>query len=184
MGPQTIETDEGEEEYLVLEFAEERRLLIPVLHFYKISPWTPLQGQEPLPDNLKGTQWKKASAKAKEMAEKAAKELISIYAARELTKGHSFPPNRELMKELEDGFVYTETSDQLKAIRDVENDMERPVPMDRLVVGDVGFGKTEVAIRAAGKAVFGGKQVAIMAPTTLLAQQHYETFSARFGRLP
>lgn len=184
LGPQTIETDEGEEEYLVLEFAEERRLLIPVLHFYKISPWTPLQGQEPLPDNLKGTQWKKASAKAKEMAEKAAKELISIYAARELTKGHSFPPNRELMKELEDGFVYTETSDQLKAIRDVENDMERPVPMDRLVVGDVGFGKTEVAIRAAGKAVFGGKQVAIMAPTTLLVQQHYETFSARFGRLP
>ena len=92
MGPQTIETDEGEEEYLVLEFAEERRLLIPVLHFYKISPWTPLQGQEPLPDNLKGTQWKKASAKAKEMAEKAAKELISIYAARELTKGHFSRP--------------------------------------------------------------------------------------------
>ncbi|HAH70069.1 MAG TPA: transcription-repair coupling factor, partial [Synergistaceae bacterium] len=184
MGPQTIETDEGEEEYLVLEFAEERRLLIPVLHFYKISPWTPLQGQEPVPDNLRGTLWKKASAKAKEMAEKAAKELVSIYAARELTKGLSFPSNRELMKELEDGFIYAETNDQIKAIRDVENDMERPVPMDRLVVGDVGFGKTEVAIRAAGKAAFGGSQVAILAPTTLLAQQHYETFSARFGNLP
>ncbi len=184
LGPQSIETADGEEEYLILQFAEDRRLLIPVLHFYKITPWTPLPGQEAAPDSLRGTQWKKASAKAKEMAEKAAKELVKIYAARELTKGFSFPSNIELMKELEDGFTYAETADQIKAIRDVEGDMERPVPMDRLIVGDVGFGKTEVAIRAAGKAAFSGRQVAVLAPTTLLAQQHYDTFSARFGSLP
>ena len=184
MGPQLIETEEGEEEYLILQFAEERRLLIPVLHFYKISPWTPMPGQEPSADSLKGTQWKKASDKAKMMAENAAKELVQIYAARELTKGFSFASNRELMKELEKSFVYAETSDQIKAIEAVEDDMERPFPMDRLVVGDVGFGKTEVAIRAAGKAAFIGKQTAILAPTTLLAQQHYETFSSRFGNLP
>ena len=184
LGPQSIGSEDGEEEYLILQFAEDRRLLIPILHFYKISPWTPLPGQEPAPDSLRGTQWKKASAKAKEMAEKAAKELVQIYAARELTKGFSFPSNRELMKELENSFVYVETNDQIKAIQHVEDDMERPVPMDRLLVGDVGFGKTEIAIRAAGKAAFSGKQVAILAPTTLLAQQHYETFSSRFGNLP
>ena len=184
LGPQSIGSEDGEEEYLILQFAEDRRLLIPILHFYKISPWTPLPGQEPAPDSLRGTQWKKASAKAKEMAEKAAKELVQIYAARELTKGFSFSSNRELMKELENSFVYVETNDQIKAIENVEDDMERPVPMDRLRVGDVGFGKTEVAIRAAGKAAFSGKQVAVLAPTTLLAQQHYETFSSRFGNLP
>lgn len=184
LGPQSIESGEGEEEYLILQFAEDRRLLIPILHFYKISPWTPLPGQEAVPDSLRGTQWKKASAKAKEMAEKAAKELVQIYAARELTKGFSFSSGRNFMKEIEDNFIYVETNDQIKAIRDVEEDMERPFPMDRLIVGDVGFGKTEVAIRAAGKAVFSGKQVAILSPTTLLAQQHYETFTARFGNLP
>lgn len=184
MGPQTIETDDGEEEYLILQFAEERRLLIPILHFYKISPWTPMPGQDPAPDSLRGTQWKKASARARELAEKSAKELVQIYAARELTKGFAFPSNRELMNELEKNFIYAETDDQIKAICAVEGDMERPVPMDRLIVGDVGFGKTEVALRAAGKAVFGGRQAAILAPTTLLAQQHYETFSARFGNLP
>jgi transcription-repair coupling factor (superfamily II helicase) len=184
LGPQSIGSEDGEDEYLILQFAEDRRLLIPVLHFYKISPWTAPPGQEPAADSLRGTQWKKASARAKEMAEKAAKELVQIYAARELTKGFSFSSNRELMKELENSFVYVETNDQIKAIENVEDDMERPVPMDRLLVGDVGFGKTEVAIRAAGKAAFSGKQVAVLAPTTLLAQQHYETFSSRFGNLP
>lgn len=184
MGPKLIETEEGEEEYLILQFADERRLLIPVLHFYKISPWSPLPGQEPSADSLGGTKWKKASDKAKIMAENAAKELVQIYAARELTKGFSFASNRELMKELEKSFIYAETNDQIRGIQDVEDDMERPFPMDRLIVGDVGFGKTEVAIRAAGKAAFSGKQTAILAPTTLLAQQHYETFSTRFGNLP
>ncbi len=184
LGPQTVESADGEQEYLVLQFADDRRLLIPVLHFYKISPWSPAPGQEPTPDSLKSSHWKKSAAKAKEMAERAAKELVEIYAARELTQGYSFKQNREMMKEIEGGFTYVETADQLRAIADVFDDMERPVPMDRLIVGDVGFGKTEVALRAAAAAVFCGKQVAVMAPTTLLAQQHYETFSARFSSLP
>lgn len=183
LGPQRVQTPDGDQEYLVLQFAEERRLLIPVLHFYKISPWAPTPGQEPAADSLKSSHWKKSAAKARETAEKAAKDLVAIYAAREITHGYPFAPNRELMKELEGSFTYVETDDQLKAIAAVGEDMERPVPMDRLIVGDVGFGKTEVALRAAGRAVFCGKQVAIMAPTTLLAQQHYETFSARFANM-
>lgn len=181
LGAEQVKTSDGEQEYLVLQFAEERRLLIPVMQLHKISPWSPLPGQEPAADRLKGSLWKKSAAKAREAAEKAAAELIKIYAEREVSKGVAFPENRELMRELEESFPYKETADQLRAIEDVEADMERPVPMDRLVVGDVGFGKTEVAIRAAGKAAFAGKQTAIMVPTTLLANQHYETFSARFA---
>ena len=183
-GAEQVKTADGEQEYLILQFAEERRLLIPVMQFHKISPWSPLPGQEPTADNLKGSHWKRAASRAKQMAEQAAAELIKIYAEREVSKGFSFPDNREMMRELEESFTYKETIDQLRAIEDVERDMERPVPMDRLIVGDVGFGKTEVAIRAAGKAVFAGKQTAIMAPTTLLAQQHFETFTARFANTP
>ncbi|MCD8391851.1 MAG: DEAD/DEAH box helicase [Cloacibacillus porcorum] len=183
-GAEQVKTADGEQEYLILQFAEERRLFIPVMQFHKISPWSPLPGQEPTADNLKGSHWKRAASRAKQMAEQAAAELIKIYAEREVSKGFSFPDNREMMRELEESFTYKETIDQLRAIEDVERDMERPVPMDRLIVGDVGFGKTEVAIRAAGKAVFAGKQTAIMAPTTLLAQQHFETFTARFANTP
>lgn len=183
-GTQSVRTAEGEQEYMVLRFAEESRLLIPITQIHKITPWTPIAGQEPVLDSLKSSHWKKSSAKAKAAAAAAASELVKIYAEREITKGFSFAANRDLMRELENGFTYVETDDQIKAIKAVEEDMESPVPMDRLIVGDVGFGKTEVAIRAAGKAVFSGKQVALMAPTTLLAQQHYETFSARFGNLP
>lgn len=184
LGPETVKTLDGEQEYLSLLFADDRRLLIPVMQFYKISPWSPVPGQEATADSLKSASWRKASEKARLNAEKAAQELLSVYAQRELTSGFSFPPSEALMKELEDSFPYAETTDQLDAINNVENDMESAVPMDRLIVGDVGFGKTEVAIRAAGKAAFAGKQVAVMAPTTLLARQHYETFSARFGALP
>lgn len=181
LGAERVKTADGEQEYLVLQFAEESRLLIPVMQFHRISPWSPPPGQEPAADRLKGSLWKKSAAKARELAEKAASQLIRIYAEREVSKGFPFPENREMMRELEESFPYKETADQLRAIKEVEADMESPVPMDRLIVGDVGFGKTEVAIRAAGKAAFAGKQTAIMAPTTLLAQQHYETFSARFA---
>ncbi len=184
LGPQTAETADGTQEYLVLQFADDRRLLIPVMQFWKISSWSPMPGQEAVLDNLKSSHWKKSAAKAREMAEKAAKELVEIYAARELTQGFSFANNNSMMKEIEGNFLYTETADQLRAIADVLSDMHRPVPMDRLIVGDVGFGKTEVALRAAAMAVFNGKQVAVMAPTTLLAQQHYETFFMRFANLP
>lgn len=179
-GSEQIESADGVQEYLVLEYAEERRLKIPVMHFHKIAPHTTYPGLEPVADNLRGGQWKKLSRKAKEQAEAAAAYLIEIYAKREQSIGHSFPGDPEQEGEFERTFPYKETSDQLRAIDETIRDMARSVPMDRLLVGDVGFGKTEVALRAAARAVFDGCQVAIMAPTTLLAQQHYETFSARF----
>lgn len=184
LGPKTVDTQKGEQEYLSLQFADDRRLLVPVMQFYKISPWSPIPGQEPTPDSLKSSGWRKAAERARLSAEAAAMELLSIYAARELTRGYAFSPSDSMMKELEESFPFVETADQLEAINSVSEDMECPSPMDRLIVGDVGFGKTEVAIRAACKAAFSGKQVAVMAPTTLLAQQHYETFSSRFGALP
>ena len=181
MGSQRVKLSDGEQEYLVLQFAEERRLLVPVMHFYKISPWSPPPGHEPVPDNLKASHWKRSAQKAREAAERAAASLVKIYAERELSSGFAFPENSAMMRELEDSFVYKETKDQLHAIDDVMRDMARSTPMDRLIVGDVGFGKTEIAIRASGVAAFAGKQTAVMTPTTLLAQQHFETFTARFA---
>ncbi len=183
-GPQPVETSFGEQEYLVLNFAAEQKLMVPLMQFYKISPYVPFPGEEPTADNLKGTRWKKSAEKAREAAAEAARALAEIYAKRELSGGFAFETHRDLMKELEDGFGYTETADQLKAINDVISDMESDVPMDRLLVGDVGFGKTEIALRAAGEAVFCGKQTAVLVPTTLLANQHYQTFAARFAPLP
>ncbi len=180
MGSEQIEGPDGVQEYLVLEYAEGRRLKIPVMHFHKISPYVTYPGAEPVADNLRGGHWKKLSARAREQAEAAAQYLIEVYARREITKGHAFTGDPEQEAEFERTFPYKETADQLRAIADVSADMTRGIPMDRLLVGDVGFGKTEVALRAAAKCAFEGKQVALLAPTTLLAQQHFETFEARF----
>lgn len=184
IGTQRLESQEGQQEYLVLQFADEQKLLVPVMQFYKISPWSPVPGQDPVADSLKNSHWKKSAERARELAEKSAHELAQIYAEREVTRGYCFSERHDLMEVLEGGFIYTETADQVKAINDVINDMQSPIPMDRLVVGDVGFGKTEVALRAAGESVFCEKQVAVLAPTTLLAQQHFETFTSRFGNMP
>lgn len=180
MGSEQIENGDGVQEYLVLEYAEERRLKIPVTHFHKIAPYVSYPGAEPVADNLRGGHWKKLSARAREQALAAASHLIEVYAKRELSPGHAFAGDPEQELEFERAFPFRETEDQLRAIEETKNDMARSVPMDRLLVGDVGFGKTEVALRASARAVFDGKQVAVMAPTTLLAQQHYETFSSRF----
>ncbi|MDR1019616.1 MAG: DEAD/DEAH box helicase, partial [Synergistaceae bacterium] len=180
MGSEQIASDGGVQEYLVLEYAEERRLKIPVMHFHKISQYHTYPGVTPVADSLRGGHWKKMSMRAAEQAEAAAKYLIDVYAKREITSGYAFKGDAEQEREFERTFPYRETADQLRAIEDVGRDMCRPVPMDRLLVGDVGFGKTEVALRAASKAVFDGRQAAVMAPTTLLAQQHYDTFRGRF----
>jgi transcription-repair coupling factor (superfamily II helicase) len=180
MGSEQLESEGGMQEYLVLEYAEERRLKIPVMHFHKISRYQTYPGIEPAADSLKGGHWKKLSLKAREQAETAARYLIDVYAKREITRGHAFTGDPGQEREFELAFPFRETSDQLRAIDDVLRDMARPVPMDRLLVGDVGFGKTEVALRASARAVFEGRQVAVMAPTTLLAQQHFDTFNARF----
>jgi transcription-repair coupling factor (superfamily II helicase) len=180
MGSEQIAADGGIQEYLVLEYAEERRLKIPVMHFHKISQYHTYPGVTPVADSLRGGHWKKMSKRAAEQAAAAAQYLIDVYAKREMTSGYAFKGDAEQEREFERTFPYRETADQLRAIEDVARDMRRPAPMDRLLVGDVGFGKTEVALRAASKAVFDGRQVAVMAPTTLLAQQHYDTFSGRF----
>lgn len=184
IGSKIVTTVDGEQEYLVLEYAEEQRLLVPVLYSYKISAWSPLPGQEPVLNSLKGSRWKRSSEKTFELAKKTAADLLKVYAEREIIKGHSFSINTELMKEIEGSFPYEETVDQRKAIEAVTIDMQASYPMDRLIVGDVGFGKTELAIRAIAISVFDGKQAVLMTPTTLLAQQHYETISSRFSNLP
>ena len=180
IGSEQIESADGRQEYLILQFAEGRRLMIPVMHFHKISLYASIPGQDVTLDNLRGGAWKKTSQKARLQAEEAARYLLSIHAARELASGYAFPENEDVMREFEKTFPFTETVDQLSAIDDIFRDMGRASPMDRLVVGDVGFGKTEVALRAIAKAVFAGRQALLMAPTTLLVQQHFETFRSRF----
>jgi transcription-repair coupling factor (superfamily II helicase) len=180
LGSERMDTPDGPQEYLVLEYAEERKLKIPVTHFHKISQYRTYPGAEPAADNLRGGQWKKMSARAKEQAEAAAGYLMDVYARREISPGRVFPGDAEQESEFEKAFPYKETADQLRAIGEVTRDMARPVPMDRLLVGDVGFGKTEVALRAAARCVFGGAQAALIAPTTLLAEQHFVTWGARF----
>src|SRR4029453_7108249 len=131
-----------------------------------------------------GGEWFRTRSRVKARIREMAKELLELYAARQALSGHAFGEDAVWQQEMEAAFPYQETQDQLQAIGDVKRDMETPRPMDRLVWGDVGYGKTEVAIRAAFKAILDGKQVAVLCPTTILAQQHFQTFSERFGAFP
>src|SRR5690606_32801788 len=133
---------------------------------------------------LGGGEWARVKRRVKESVQELAEKLLRLYAEREAAEGYAFGPDTVWQQEFEDRFQYQETPDQLQAIQDVKADMERPRPMDRLLCGDVGFGKTEVAIRAAFKAVMDGRQVAVLVPTTILAQQHHRTFSERFAGYP
>jgi hypothetical protein len=134
-------------------------------------------GETPQLDKMGGADWKHRKSRARRAVHEIASGLIKLYAARQATKGHAFGPDTPWQRELEDSFSFTETPDQLSCINDVKHDMEQIIPMDRLVCGDVGYGKTEIAVRAAFKAVQDGKQVAILVPTTLLVQQHAQTFA-------
>ncbi|WP_084460407.1 transcription-repair coupling factor [Aminiphilus circumscriptus] len=183
-GMQALGSGDNAQEYMVLEFANEKRLLVPMTHFPRITSHAFSGETPPRLDSLKGSTWKKALERARERTREAAEQLVRIYAEREFAKGFSFPPDGEMLSRFERAFPFDETADQLKAIRDVKRDMESPLCMDRLVVGDVGFGKTEVALRAAMKAVESGKQVAVLVPTTVLAQQHFATFTSRFQAFP
>ena len=169
---------------LVLEFAQNQRLLVPVLQVNKIVPMPQHEGDEISLDTLHGTKWRKSVAKSREQAEKEAKEILQVFAVRETMEGYAFPPEDELYKSFCKAFPYVETSDQLEAIRDVMRDMSSKNPMDRIIVGDVGYGKTEVAIRAAIRATEAGKQVVVLVPTTILAQQHVNTFKTRITGFP
>ncbi|MDR1799109.1 MAG: transcription-repair coupling factor, partial [Bifidobacteriaceae bacterium] len=175
-------------EYLVLEYAPSRRghpadrLYVPTDSLDQVTKY--VGGENPALSKLGGSDWAKTKAKARGAVRQLAGELIRLYAARMATKGYAFGPDTPWQRELEDAFAYVETPDQLVTIDEVKADMERPVPMDRLICGDVGYGKTEIAVRAAFKAVQEGKQVAVLVPTTLLVQQHMETFTERYAPFP
>jgi transcription-repair coupling factor (superfamily II helicase) len=175
-------------EYLVIEYAPSRRgqpgdrLYVPTDALDQVTRY--VGGENPSLDRLGGADWAKRKGRARRAVREIAAELIKLYAARQATRGHAFSPDTTWQRELEDAFAFVETPDQLGAIDDVKRDMEQIVPMDRLICGDVGYGKTEIAVRAAFKAVQDGKQVAILVPTTLLVQQHYATFADRYAGFP
>jgi transcription-repair coupling factor (superfamily II helicase) len=175
-------------EYLVIEYAPSRRgqpgdrLYVPMDSLDQVTRY--VGGENPGLDRLGGADWAKRKGRARRAVREIAAELIKLYAARQATRGHAFSPDTTWQRELEDAFPFVETPDQLGAIDDVKRDMEQIVPMDRLICGDVGYGKTEIAVRAAFKAVQDGKQVAILVPTTLLVQQHYATFGDRYAGFP
>jgi len=173
-----------EREYLLIEYAEGDRLYVPVTQLDRVQKYIGTDGQRPTIHSLQGTHWARQKRRAKRAALALAQELLTLYRAREQAEGHAFSPDSPWLHELEASFRWEETPDQLRAIEEVKRDMESKRPADRLVCGDVGFGKTEVAIRAAFKAVLDGKQVAVLVPTTVLAEQHYYTFTERLAPYP
>jgi transcription-repair coupling factor (superfamily II helicase) len=171
-----------ERDYLLLEYKGGDKLYVPSDQVDLLRPYT--GGESPNLNRLNGAEWQKAKSRVRSAVREIAQELVVLYQTRINAPGHAFPPDTPWQHEMEEAFPYSETPDQLKAIEEVKSDMESTAPMDRLVCGDVGFGKTEVAIRAAFKAVQDGRQVAILVPTTLLASQHYQTFGERFSGYP
>lgn len=174
-----------EREYLVVEYAGTDTLFVPIHQADRLTRYVGADDNPPALNRLgKPTEWLRIRDKAQKNAEEEARQLLEIYARRAATIGYHYSADTPWQNELEASFPFVETEDQLRALRDVKMDMERDMPMDRLICGDVGYGKTEVALRAAFKAVMDGKQVAVLAPTTVLAQQHYETFSSRLAPFP
>jgi transcription-repair coupling factor (superfamily II helicase) len=173
-----------ESDFLLIEYQDGDRLYVPVDRLQKVQKYLGVEGQEPRIDKLGGRSWETTKRKARESAERVAEELLNVYALRQVNKGHAFSAPDQMFREFEATFSFEETPDQLSAIDEVIEDMMAPRPMDRLVCGDVGFGKTEVAVRAAFKAVLDGKQVAVLVPTTVLAEQHHQTFTERFAAMP
>ena len=173
-----------EREYLCVEYANEDELFVPIHQADRLSRYIGADARTPKIARVGSGEWKQSRQKVQESLVEVAEELLEIYARRQLVPGYAFSNDTPWQQELEASFPYFETPDQIKAIQEVKRDMERPRPMDRLLCGDVGYGKTEVALRAAFKAVMDGKQVALLAPTTVLAQQHFDTFSQRLGVFP
>lgn len=184
LGLRTITADGIEQECLLLEYAEQDRLYVPTHQLLLVERYDVGEGDDPQLHKLGTGSWDRTKKRARKAIQVMAQELLSLYAARAALPGHAFREDTHLQREMEASFLHEETPDQLTSIEAVKTDMEAPRPMDRLVCGDVGFGKTEVAMRAAFKCVMEGKQVAVLCPTTLLADQHAETFSQRFRDYP
>jgi transcription-repair coupling factor (superfamily II helicase) len=183
-GLQTLDLGPRTGEFMLLFYADEAKLYVPVERLDLVQRYSSAEGHQPQLDRLGGLGWQKTKAKAKRAMRDMADELLRLYAERKLVGGYAFAADTPWQQEFEDGFPFVLTPDQETAIEDVKKDMEEPVPMDRLLCGDVGYGKTEVAMRAAFKSVMEGKQAAILTPTTVLAYQHYDTFRNRFAPFP
>jgi transcription-repair coupling factor (superfamily II helicase) len=183
-GLQTLDLGTTRGEFMLLFYADEAKLYVPVERLDLVQRYSSAEGHQPTLDRLGGLGWQKTKAKAKRAMRDMADELLRLYAERKLVGGYAFSVDTPWQREFEDGFEYVLTPDQETAIDEVKRDMEEAVPMDRLLCGDVGYGKTEVAMRAAFKAVMEGKQAAVLTPTTVLAYQHYDTFRSRFVPFP
>ena len=183
-GLKEINQGDGTAEFMLLEYADAARLYVPLTRLDLVQKYRSSEGAKPALNHLGTAAWGKTKARVRKAMKDMTDELLKLYAERQAAHGHSFSADTEWMKEFEDAFEYNETDDQAQAIADVKRDMESRLPMDRLLCGDVGYGKTEVAMRAAFKAISDNKQVAVLAPTTVLAFQHYETFKQRFAPFP
>ncbi len=184
VGTTQLESAGDDREYLVLEYAGEDRLYVPTEQLDRLGAYVAATDQSPTLTRLGGSEWQRIKDRAKGAAREIAAELLRLYATRETVSGHRFGPDVSWQRDLEDSFPFVETPDQVRAIDEVKSDMEVSKPMDRLICGDVGYGKTEVALRAAFKVVNEGMQVAVLVPTTVLAQQHYATFAERLAPYP
>jgi len=178
------QADGSDAEFMILEYAEGARLYVPLTRLDLVQKYRSQEGAKPVLNRLGTQAWAKTKARVKKAMKDMADELLKLYAARKMAEGHAFPPDTQWQREFEDAFEFNETEDQAQAIEDVRRDMQSSTPMDRLLCGDVGYGKTEVGMRAAFKAVSDNKQVAVLAPTTVLAFQHFETFKRRFAAFP
>src|ERR1700682_226484 len=183
-GLRQIESDGRRGEFMLLKYAEESRLYVPLERMDLVQNYRVVEGAHPPLDKLGGTAWNTRKKRARKSVEDMAEQLLTLYAQRKTAPGFAFSPEGNFQGEFEDAFEFEETTDQITALADIKRDMERAAPMDRLLCGDVGYGKTEVAMRAAFKAVVDSKQVAVLAPTTVLAFQHFETFKHRFAAFP
>lgn len=184
LGIEQLVVQKTKKDYLKIKYAGEDMLYVPVEQMDLIQKYVSADGATPKINKLSGSEWKKTKAKAKAAIANMAKELLELSAARQIEKGYAFSEDTVWQKEFEDSFPYQETSDQLRAIKEIKADMEKPLAMDRLLCGDVGYGKTEVAARALFKCVAEGKQAAVLVPTTILANQHYMTLKDRFEKFP
>ncbi|MHA8110667.1 transcription-repair coupling factor [Lactobacillaceae bacterium Melli_B4] len=183
-GMKTMEVDGKHQDYMTITYRDNAQLFIPVTQLNLIQKYVSSEDRKPRINKLGGSEWAKTKSKVASKIEDIADDLIDLYAKRSTEVGYAFPPDDVYQEQFDDAFPYPETPDQIKSINEIKADMEKPHPMDRLLVGDVGYGKTEVALRAAFKAIEAGKQVAFLVPTTVLAHQHYETIIKRFNGFP
>jgi transcription-repair coupling factor (superfamily II helicase) len=185
LGIKELAQGDGEKgDFLLLEYAGESRLYVPMTRLDLVQKYRGAGEQKPSVDRLGGVTWSKTKSRVKAKMRDMAEELLKLYAARKMSEGFAYSPDSNWQREFEDAFEYGATKDQLQAVSEIKRDMERAQPMDRLLCGDVGFGKTEVAMRAAFKALGDGKQVAVLTPTTVLCFQHFESFKRRFASFP